>query len=97
MSLDTRFSLQAKELELLRERLRQAESDREEAMKKTVQLEQSQQQDSSTEITPRRVAELEREQKHLRASNALTKVKYLISCVSIKLLVSSKALHVHLW
>ncbi len=68
-SLDTRFALQAKELELLRERLRQAENDREHAMRKNEEL------DHNDSDTPKKVEELERAQNRLRASNVMTNVK----------------------
>ena len=72
-SLDTRFALQARELELLRERLRNAETEREEAMRKTIELERKQHQQQEM-VSPQKVEELERQQVKLKASNILTKV-----------------------
>ena len=72
-SLDTRFALQSRELELLRERLRNAETEREQAMRKTVELERKQYQQQEM-VSPQKVEELERQQVKLKASNILTKV-----------------------
>lgn len=70
-SLDTRFALQAKELDLLKERLRQAENDKQDALKKTKDLE------TKLGNSPKQMKELE---KKLQVSNAITNVQCMSMC-----------------
>lgn len=82
-SLDAQFTLQAKELELMRERLRQAEVEKEIAQTKSRHYEDTARRKKSPHRSPRlptrppddiKLRQLETEQSKLRASHATTEV-----------------------